>query len=137
MFFKTLPFLGPSFNPVIAYLKKSNQNQFDRDIALLDVARSQFQESFSLVVEKEDETKKLADILSGASLGNALVIIVPDFSHLGFWLNHWESAMGDLFCLMNSGVRLISVRDGFDSKNDSARDAIDIICEKMKNQKAA
>ena len=126
-----------TFLPIVAYMKNSPGQQFDRDVLVLDKALAQFGTSFSLVVERDNETGKLADLLGATIMKKVTTVVIPDFSHLGFYRADWSSALGDLFTLKESRVHLISVRDGFDSKKDSARDAIAIICENIKADEAA
>lgn len=131
MFFKSVPSPAVTLKPIVCYMKSSEGKQFDRDLALLDTARAQFQSPFSLVIER-DGSEKLGDLLRVLHREQVSTVIIPDFSHLGFSPGDLSSSIADLFTLLMSGVCLISVRDGFDSRKESYRDAVDMLLKNVK-----
>ena len=130
MFFKSKPSPAVTLRPVVCYMKSSEGKQFDRDVALLDAARAQFPFSFTLSIERES-SNKLGEILSAAVRDEISTVIIQDFSHLGFSKGDLSSALGDLFAFYYCKVRLISVRDGFDSKEDGMRTAVNMLLDKL------
>jgi hypothetical protein len=135
MFFKFKSSPDITRQPVVCYMKNEGGKQFDRDLAVLDAARAQFTNKFILRTENNGSAT-LGAILGFADKGWVSVVIIPDFSHLGFSKGDLSSALADLFSLLLSGVHLISVRDGFDSKRETHRDAVDMLIERMKEQAA-
>ncbi len=120
----------------VAYLKSIGGDQFSNDIEILDTATDALKMPFTLLVERDREVRKLANLICKAAVGDVTTIIIPDFSHLGFYHSDWPSILGDLVSFKECGVRLISVGDGYDSEKDSIRQAITIVCEKMKEKAA-
>ncbi len=136
MFSKPAPVPTLQLQKTVAYLKSSGSDQFSNDIELLDTATEALKAPFTLLVERDREVRKLANLICKAAVGDVTTIIIPDFSHLGFYHSDWPSILGDLVSLKDSGVRLISVGDLYDSEKDSIRQAITIVCEKMKEKAA-
>jgi|GEM_PF-3523410 len=141
MLFKSTPAPAPKpspeFQPIVAYLKASNGKDFDRDLKLLESALQQFKTPYSLVIEQEGSCEKMDKLFLETRMARVKTLIVPDFSHLGADRSHWSSVLGDLFVFSSIDLKLVSVRDGYDSKKDDVRSAISIICQKIKNQNAA
>ena len=141
MFFKStpapIPKPAPEFQPIVAYMKGSNGKDFDRDMKLLESALKQFQMPYSLVIDQEGSCEKLDKLFLETRTGKVKTLVIPDFSHLGGERSHWSSVLGDLFVFSSIDLKLVSVRDGYDSKKDDVRSAISIICQKIKNQGAA
>ncbi len=141
MFFKSTPAPAPKpaseFQPIVAYMKGSNGKDFDRDMKLLESALKQFQLPYSLVIDQEGSCEKLDKLFLETRTARVKTLVIPDFSHLGGERSHWSSVLGDLFVFSSIDLKLVSVRDGYDSKKDDVRSAISIICQKIKNQGAA
>ena len=136
MFSKPAKVPTPQLQKTVAYLKSIGGDQFSNDIEILDTATDALKMPFTLLVERDREVRKLANLICKAAVGDVTTIIIPDFSHLGFYHSDWPSILGDLVSFKECGVRLISVGDGYDSEKDSIRQAITIVCEKMKEKAA-
>ena len=136
MFSKPAPIPTLQLQKTVAYLKSIGADQFSNDIELLDTATEALKMPFTLVVERDREIRKLANLICKAAVGDVTTVIIPDFSHLGFYHSDWPSVLGDLVSFKDCGVRLISVGDLYDSEKDSIRQAITIVCEKMKDKAA-
>jgi hypothetical protein len=94
----------PPFHTVVTYMKSSQSRQFDRDLVIANMALNQFNKPFSLVIDPENGSNKLVKLLGEAVMGNVQILIIPDFSHLGFCIADWSSALGDLFSLSKTNV---------------------------------
>ena len=122
----------PSLPPTVGYMKNREFEAMEQDSLLLKGTLAGFADESKILIDLLDPRwgEKYVSIVVEAKYGKVKTVVIPDFSHLGFD-DCWESIIMDVAELSAFGVRLISIRDQFDSAKQGYFSAIAMLAKRV------